>query len=205
MRVDAGGGFVGRDPQGNFIITFARFDGTNWVSVPGWNGGGITALEVFDDDGDGPGKPVLIISGIFQRINGVLANSIIKWDGQNWEPMEGGLTGLFGSSASDIQPFDEDNDPSTPAGLYVGGTFDRVNGIWSPGHGRWGMPNPICLADCDESTGLGVLDMLDFLCFQAAFTRGDPYACDCDVSTGNGVCDIFDFLCFQNAFVSGCP
>jgi hypothetical protein len=64
---------------------------------------------------------------------------------------------------------------------------------------------PLCYADCDSSTGAGVLDIFDFLCFQNAFVAGDPYACDCDTTTGPGVCDIFDFLCFQNAFVAGCP
>ncbi len=62
-----------------------------------------------------------------------------------------------------------------------------------------------CYADCDPSTGAGVLDIFDFLCFQNAFVAGDPYACDCDTSTGPAVCDIFDFLCFQSAFVGGCP
>ena len=62
-----------------------------------------------------------------------------------------------------------------------------------------------CYADCTQSTGVGVLDLFDFLCWQGHFVNGNPYACDCDTSTGNGVCDIFDFLCFQNAFVGGCP
>ena len=62
-----------------------------------------------------------------------------------------------------------------------------------------------CYADCDTSTGVGVLDIFDFLCFGNRFSAGDPYACDCDVSTGPGVCDIFDFLCFGNAFNAGCP
>ena len=55
-----------------------------------------------------------------------------------------------------------------------------------------------CYADCDDS---GALDFFDFLCFQDAFSAGDPYA-DCDDSGG---LDFFDFLCFQNAFSAGCP
>ena len=62
-----------------------------------------------------------------------------------------------------------------------------------------------CYADCDISSGVGVLDILDFLCFQDAFVSGHAYACDCDTTTGPLVCDIFDFLCFQDAFVGGCP
>jgi hypothetical protein len=66
-------------------------------------------------------------------------------------------------------------------------------------------PAMVCYPDCDTSTGPGVLDIFDFLCFQDAFTRNDPYACDCDTTSGPGVCDVFDFLCFQDAFVTGCP
>jgi hypothetical protein len=59
---------------------------------------------------------------------------------------------------------------------------------------------PGCYPDCDPSSGVGVLDIFDFLCFQDAFVSRDPYA-DC---TGEGVYDIFDFLCFQDAFTLGC-
>ena len=62
-----------------------------------------------------------------------------------------------------------------------------------------------CYADCDPTTGVGVLDIFDFLCFSNRFALGETYACDCDLSTGANVCDIFDFLCFSNAFASGCP
>ncbi len=62
-----------------------------------------------------------------------------------------------------------------------------------------------CYPDCDTSTGVGTLDLFDFLCFQNSFVNGEVYACDCDTSTGPLVCDLFDFLCFQNAFVGGCP
>ncbi len=63
----------------------------------------------------------------------------------------------------------------------------------------------LCYPDCDFSTGKGVLDIFDFLCFGDRFDAQDPYACDCDISTGRNVCDIFDFLCFGNAFSVGCP
>ncbi len=66
-------------------------------------------------------------------------------------------------------------------------------------------PPPPCYPDCDSSTGLYVLDIFDFLCFQNSFVLGEPYACECEIVSGLGVCDIFDFLCFQNRFVAGCP
>jgi hypothetical protein len=79
----------------------------------------------------------------------------------------------------------------------AGGTYRFVSRVFTP--------DIKCYADCDQTTGNGVLDIFDFLCFGNAFAAGDPYACDCDVSTGLGVCDIFDFLCFGNFFSAGCP
>ena len=52
--------------------------------------------------------------------------------------------------------------------------------------------------DCN---GDGLLNILDFVCFQGAFQAGDPLA-DCD---HNGVLNILDFVCFQQAFVAACP
>ncbi len=93
--------------------------------------------------------------------------------------------------------------------LYLGGSTE--GDLAGPGAGdgdvwiaRW-TTDSSCYPDCDQSTGPGVLDIFDFLCFGNRFTAGDPYACDCDTSTGPGICDIFDFLCFGNAFSAGCP
>ncbi len=62
-----------------------------------------------------------------------------------------------------------------------------------------------CPPDCDRTTGPGVLDIFDFLCFALRFEAAHAFACDCDRSTGDAVCDVFDFLCFANAFSLGCP
>jgi hypothetical protein len=61
-----------------------------------------------------------------------------------------------------------------------------------------------CYADFDDSTGVGVLDVFDFLAFQTSFVEGQLSACNCDSTAGSGVCDIFDFICFQTAFAAGC-
>ncbi len=61
-----------------------------------------------------------------------------------------------------------------------------------------------CYADCDQASGIGVLDVFDFLCFGNLFQQGSPYACQCDTSTGMNVCDIFDVLCFGAAYAAGC-
>ena len=92
-------------------------------------------------------------------------------------------------------------------GLVAGWTLGSLGG---PNAGLWDAflaryTTGVCYPDCDQSTGVGVLDLFDFLCFQNSFVNGEPYACDCDTTTGPLVCDLFDFLCFQNAFVGGCP
>jgi len=56
---------------------------------------------------------------------------------------------------------------------------------------------PDCPADCN---GDGMLNVLDFTCFQELFAGGDAGA-DCD---GSGTLDIFDFTCFQASFAAGC-
>jgi hypothetical protein len=61
-----------------------------------------------------------------------------------------------------------------------------------------------CYADCDGG-GQPILNVNDFICFQARFAAGDPWA-NCDLSTTPPVLNVNDFLCFQRAFVSaeGC-
>jgi photosystem II stability/assembly factor-like uncharacterized protein len=61
-----------------------------------------------------------------------------------------------------------------------------------------------CYANCDGSTAPPVLNIGDFVCFQARFAAGDSYA-NCDGSTIPPVLNVNDFVCFQQAFAAGCP
>ncbi len=54
-----------------------------------------------------------------------------------------------------------------------------------------------CLADCD---GSGAVDVLDFFCFVTAFANSDLKA-DCN---GDGAIDVLDFFCFVTEFARGC-
>jgi hypothetical protein len=55
-----------------------------------------------------------------------------------------------------------------------------------------------CIADCTKD---GVLNILDFVCFQGEWINQTPCG-DCD---GNEQFNILDFVCFQGEFVMGCP
>lgn len=62
----------------------------------------------------------------------------------------------------------------------------------------WLLDQTICRADCDVN---GVLNVVDFVCFQQAWTNQAPLG-DCD---GSGTHDILDFVCYQLLFSAGCP
>ena len=59
---------------------------------------------------------------------------------------------------------------------------------------------PTCYVDCDNNQALNVGD---FICFQAAFAGGIPYA-NCDASTTPPVLNVNDFICFQSRFAAAC-
>jgi YVTN family beta-propeller protein len=61
-----------------------------------------------------------------------------------------------------------------------------------------------CYANCDGSHTPPILNINDFVCFQALFAAGDPRA-NCDGSTEPPVLNISDFICFQSRFAAGCP
>ena len=174
----------------------ACWDGTNWSALGEGTSSEVWALGVFDD---GAG-PQLYVGGAFFSAGGLPVRGIARWDGSNWSPMGSGLTGFPGGP--NVFAFETFDDGSGPA-LYTGGAFVDAGGVAVENIARWRCKTS-CYADCDKSTGVGVLDIFDFLCFQDSFVSSEPYACDCDTSTGQGVCDIFDFLCFQKAFVAGC-
>jgi hypothetical protein len=60
-----------------------------------------------------------------------------------------------------------------------------------------------CYANCDGSTQVPFLNVLDFNCFLNQFTSGTSYA-NCDNSTQAPVLNVLDFNCFLNKFTTGC-
>jgi len=89
---------------------------------------------------------------------------------------------------------------STTAGQvsYTDSSFVTLMGNAMDWAALGGDVKPPCPADCN---GDGVLNILDFVCFQGLFQSGDD---DADFN-GDGVLNILDFVAFQGAFVEGCP
>jgi hypothetical protein len=101
---------------------------------------------------------------------------------------------------------------ATSAGVYratpiVGGgvNFELVQGGISAQHiGVLVESAPAtCYANCDQSTTVPFLNVLDFNCFLNQFSAGASYA-NCDGSTIPPVLNVLDFNCFLNRFSQGC-
>lgn len=174
-------------------IAITGWTGSDWYLVGEVLSGHVRDIAVYNDE--------LYITGSFRHVTSELipVRQIARWNGREWRPVGEGLANRSGSG----NPARSQALAVYNGELIVGGEFHDIEGNVSAHWARWGCVS--CYADCDDSTGAGVLDIFDYLCFQNAFITGDPYACDCDTATGAGVCDLLDFLCFQNAFVSGCP
>lgn len=103
----------------------AKWDGTTFTPVGGTIGGAVPliVLDVLSTDiGDGE---ALYAAGRFLTIGGVPANNIAKWDGSTWIPLGNGLTRSSGfAQGFHMVNFDDGTGPA----LYVGGSFNRVNG-----------------------------------------------------------------------------
>lgn len=84
------------------------------------------------------------------------------------------------------------------------GSVVAAGWAWSTGAGLgdihlFAMNDP-ALGCGGDFNGDGVLDILDFVAFQNAFTQGDLGA-DCN---GDGALNILDFVCYQALFQAGC-
>jgi hypothetical protein len=86
----------------------------------------------------------------------------------------------------------------------VGGSFNSAAGAPSPRLSAWPLCPTPCYANCDGSTAPPVLNVNDFVCFQARFAQGDPTA-NCDGSAAPPVLNVADFVCFLNQYSAGCP
>ncbi len=169
-------------------------------------GGGRGVLALTSHDfGSGP---MLVAAGDFLALGTSPVRGLGVFDGFDWHQLGEGFTVAPSVSSHHLwEPLVAMNsmlDPVTAQPtLLISGEFHEINGQQIARFAR--VTCDACYADCDHTTGPGVLDIFDFLCFQSRYAAGDPYACDCDLSTGSGVCDIFDLLCFGNAFARGCP
>ncbi|TVQ54741.1 MAG: hypothetical protein EA377_04850 [Phycisphaerales bacterium] len=119
-------------PDASFIT---RYDGTTFSALGAPIGGNVP-LIVFSvypwDDGSGE---ALYIGGRFLNVDGVPANRIARWDGENWSALGSGISGTpQASSVMDMVAFDD----GTGEQLYVAGqAFSSAGGETALRVARW--------------------------------------------------------------------
>jgi hypothetical protein len=216
------GGGIANGGSGRMSLTNCTIS-DNYAAEGGavWN---TATLELFNctlnaNAADGSGGGILTARGVLNLTNTIVANSTggdivgtYTDEGHNIVQNGSGITHPTSFAADPLLgPLANNGGPTLTRALLAGSpaidTGDCAGGAVT--HDQRGVPRPQgkacdigafeldCYPDCD---GNGVLDFLDFLCFQNAFLAGDPYA-DCN---RDGTLDFFDFLCFQNKFLAGC-
>lgn len=154
---------------GNVVSRIARWDGNSWMPLGNGLNGLVFALSVFDVDGPGPNRPVLIAGGGFSFAGQTPAERVAAWDGSAWAALGGGADWSVHALGSLV------GDASTgrPATLIAGGTFFLLGDIPVRRIAAWvGCLPEFILGDlnCD-----GVVDLADISPFALALLDLDLY------------------------------
>ena len=136
------GGFFSQ-AGGTEANAIAKFDGKNFspldegITTFG-SAGLIHCMTVYDDDGQGPNAPALMVAGRFMRAGGEPALCVAKWDGSQWSPLGGGINAFveFGMVYA-LAQFDEDGAGPNPPRLFAAGKFSEAGGNPITNLARW--------------------------------------------------------------------
>jgi hypothetical protein len=127
-----------------------RFDGASWQQLgPTFYSphdyGGVAGLIV-DHSGS------LYVAGQFNQIGAVTVNNIARWDGNQWQPLLGGVTAGVGET---VVPKVDALAMDDAGNLYVAGLFQSASGLPVDGFAIWdglGWSKPYgAHLTCDEN------------------------------------------------------
>ena len=122
---------LGNMPGGQKLWHLARHDGDKWTYLDNGDPANAVSSMAVWDDGTGP---ALYVTGDFDTLDGVTAhNSIAKWDGQQWRPLNAGLNFSGTQIGLALQIFDDGSGEQ----LYLGGDFQKVDGKSIDYLARW--------------------------------------------------------------------
>lgn len=134
----------------------------------------------------------LIAGGLFTMIDGMAAQSIVRWNGSAWQPLDGGVSGAnvwinFGWRIVEHLGVRDD-------ALFVGGRFSTAGEQVSFRAARAVRDGHVADLNCDSV--VNVLDLLTVIDMWGA-CPSLPDICSADVSpapAGDGVVDVLDLL-----------
>ncbi len=108
--------------SGTVSQAVARWDGTQWEALPGFNQAGreIRDFEVFEGE--------LYAVGTFENTDFALARKFAKWNGTEWVEVGSGLDSVGAANSPSALA-------STGRGLMLGGSFTAVGNFEAPGAG----------------------------------------------------------------------
>jgi len=121
------------DPSDSSFKLFLKWDGSNWVDVPGAGGQVMTIRKMMIYNGE------LYASGYFFKGQGSPGNCIAKFDGTTWSDLGGGVCVNFGSPdccSANIKDFTFYN-----GDLFVVGTFNYAGGVPAQNIAKWDGTN----------------------------------------------------------------
>ncbi|MCY3003235.1 MAG: hypothetical protein NTV21_15655 [Planctomycetota bacterium] len=138
---------TGRGPNAGLVLnTVINVGGVGGPAIAPWNGtcfqplpGAFemppmtTAPAVLDavefDDGSGP---ALYVTGLFEKVDGVLVNNLARFSQGSWSAVGSGIDCTYCVGMS-LETFDDGTGPA----LYVGGGFQSVSGVAAHSIARW--------------------------------------------------------------------
>ncbi len=122
----------------------------------------VSSMTSWDPDGDGPQRPLLVVAGFFDHIDGVSVNNIAAWDGAAWHALGAGTGGV-----SALTTWDPDGNGPLPPLLVAGGSFHVGTGspfdyiaAWDGANWRsfgWGFDDTVYALTTWDPDGAGPL------------------------------------------------
>jgi PKD repeat protein len=123
----------------------SSYDGTTWTTIATEN---LNDMKCYNGD--------LYVGDNFSSFENVTANSIVKWNGQTWLALGGGITG-GNKSVHALEVYNGE--------LYVGGHFTKADSITTSNIASWnGTTWSAPTHGLATSSGDGVLGLAEFNC-----------------------------------------
>lgn len=199
-----------------------KWSGQSWDVV----GGGLTlrsgvifcaALKVVDEDGPGPGRPVLLAGGFFNTAGELRVPGMVRWDGTGYSAI--GTFPHFQVEAFEAIDYTHGTGAPTIYAYSVGGLNSNII-RWRPEMQEWEsiavvMPefSPLVVRRMTQYVDNGGVPSL-YVGGQISSIDGMPsngmarYVCgqcaaNCDESANPPILTANDFQCFLNKFAAG--